>query len=434
MISEGIEMKRIEWIFRLTIFALFLSVSLPTSAFSTRTESWKEDALLHDGRIIKVNREVGYTFQFVSGDEASMKLFASWPDKFWLKFEHPDTHETIKWQGEQYFYPVLLDIVDGVPYLVVMGRPDKENESIYGCPELPYIYLKYEKGLFGKWTPIPVEQAPSILQDANLSPEYPDFPQHMDQHDETMYEIYNHRSSRDLSHDQVQKRIWSDEKSRSTFQAKIPRNYGEWHNIYKDSYLNERRQGDCRPPRALLPQVVLPTAIEGTPEILETINYTPDRIAVGDDWSNLVFDQKREGECKKLFRPTDPNDYMQGQRFVNDSTGKKPAPYSRAAQFNMGVRVLCDDQVWFVTHQEEPGKIIISKFTVTGDLVYRTSFRNPDRVEGFVSYIRIPSLRSKGGYLYFDWLDFRDVNREWHIKRWVKMRMREPASQNINNR
>ena len=96
----------------------------------------------------------------------------------------------------------------------------------------------------------------------------------------------------------------------------------------------------------------------------------------------------------------------------------------------MGVRVLCDDHVWFVTHQEEPGKIVISKFTATGDLVYRTSFRNPDRVEGFVSYIRIPSLRPEGGYLYFDWLDFRDINREWHIKRWLKMRLREPASQN----
>ena len=221
--------------------------------------------------------------------------------------------------------------------------------------------------------------------------------------------------------------------SGGSFQAKIPRSYDDWHNIYKNSYLNERKQGDCRPPRAPLPQVDLPTAIDGALEILETINYTPDRIAIGDDWSILVFDQKREGVCKKLFRPTDPNDYMQGQRFVNDNTGKKSAPYSRTAQFNMGVRVLCDDHVWFVTHQEEPGKIVISKFTVTGDLVYRTSFRNPDQVEGFVSYIRIPSLRSEGGYLYFDWLDFRDINREWHIKRWLKMRMREPASQNVGS-
>jgi len=141
-----------------------------------------------------------------------------------------------------------------------------------------------------------------------------------------------------------------------------------------------------------------------------------------------MFDQKRDGGCKNLFRPTDPDDYMQGQRFVNDSTGQKPVPYSRKAQFDMGVSVLCDDRLWFITHREEKDKIVISKFTDTGDLLYRTSFQNPDRVAGFVGTIRVPSVRSEGGYLYFDWLDFRDILGEWHIKRWLKMRMREPDS------
>ena len=186
-----------------------------------------------------------------------------------------------------------------------------------------------------------------------------------------------------MSVDEVRETIDREERSSSRFfQRGIPRAYSEWRYLYKNSYRNERKRGDCRSPRAPLPQMVLPAPIEGSPEILETIDYTPDRIAIGDDWSNLVFDRKREGECKKLFRPADPDDHMQGQRFVKDSSGNKPAPYSRTAQFNMGVRVLCDDDVWFVTHQEEPGKIVISKFTVTGDLVFRTSFRNPDRVEG----------------------------------------------------
>lgn len=404
--------------------------------FSSRTEHWSEDVALHDGRLIRVEREVDWTTRIVLTDSffglpTLPHVSRSWPDKFWLKFKHPDTHEMIKWQGEQYFNPVLLDIVDGVPYLVVYGRPDTSTEKIYGCPELPYIFLKYEKEVGGKWTPIPVEQAPSVLRDANLSPDYPDFPEYMDQHDETMHQMKEGRSSRDLTRDQVLMNIKAEERSSGgQIQAKIPRDYDDWHTNFKNSERNERKSGDCRPPRVPPPQVALPAAISGTPEILETINYTPDHIAIGDDWSNLVFDRKREGECKKLFRPTDPNDYMQGQRFVNDSTGKKPAPYSRTAQFNMGVRVLCDDHVWFVTHQEEPGKIIVSKFTVSGDLVYRTSFHNPDGVAGYVGYIRTPSLRSEGGYLYFDWLDFRDINREWHIKRWLKMRMREPEPQN----
>jgi hypothetical protein len=124
---------------RIALLIMICIASFSAMGFSTRTERWSEDVVLHDGTLIKVDREVGYTFQFVSGDEASMKFFASWPDRFWLKFKNPVTKETIKWQGEQYFNPVLLDVLDGIPYLVVMGRPTKDNESTYGCPELPFI-------------------------------------------------------------------------------------------------------------------------------------------------------------------------------------------------------------------------------------------------------------------------------------------------------
>ena len=48
------------------------------------------------------------------------------------------------------------------------------------------------------------------------------------------------------------------------------------------------------------------------------------------------------------------------------------------------------------------------------------SFRNPDHIDGFIGYIRIPSLHSEAGYLYFDWLDFQDIDSKWYIKRWFK--------------
>lgn len=384
-------------ILRVVTLLLLCTVCTAAMGFTSHTESQVEDVALHDGRHIKVERAVQWTTKFkildpFFGLPFMPRFETSGPDTFSLKFKHPDTQETITWQGEQHYTPVLLDIVSSVPSLIVNGPTSKETEAIYGCPELPYFYLKYESGFFGKWVPVPVEKAPDVLRESNLSQ--------------------------------------TNRNNGGFFQRVIPRTYEEWNYMYKNNHLNERNVWDCRPPRPPLPQVVLPTAIEGMPEIIETINYAPDRIALGDEWSSLVFDQRRESECEKLFRPTDPNDSMQGQRFVNDSKGKIPAPYSRAAQFNMGVRILCDDHVWFVTHQEEPGKIVISKFTITGDLVYRTSFRNPDQVEGCFGYIRIPSLRSEGGHLYFDWLDFQDINREWHIKRWLKMRMKEPDMPN----
>lgn len=381
----------------------------------TPPKRWSEDVVLQDGRRIKVEREVSYTFKHSIGDAGSgFSVFKNKLSNHHLQFKNPDTGRITDWQGDPLFTPVLLDLIDGVPYLVLSARPTKETERIYGCTELPFIYLQYDTKSQTKWRTVPEDKAPRALKSANLS-----FAEEN--------KLKDH-----LSVEQIQETIVQKEKASARFiQRDIPRDYGEWRYQYKNSYRNERRRDDCRPPRAPLPQMVLPVPIEGSPEILETTDYTPDRIAIGDDWSSFVFDRKREGACKSLFRPTDPDDHMQGQRFVKDNSGKKPAPYSQTAQFKMGVRVLCDDDdVWFVTHQEEPGKIVISKFTVTGDLVFRTSFRNPDRVEGFTGYIRIPSLRSEGGYLYFDWLDFRDINREWHIKRWLKMRMKEPDMPN----
>ena len=375
---------------------------------------WSEDVALQDGRRIKAEREISYTFEHSMGDAGSgFSLSKNRLSRFRLEFKHPETGRVIVWQGKPSVSPVLLDVIDGIPYLVLSARPTKETERVYGCTELPFIYLQYDPQFPENWRPVPEDRVPGVLKRVNLS-----FAE------ETKLKDY-------LSVDDVQETIAQKEKSSNRFiQREIPRDYSEWRYLYKNSYRNERRRDDCRPPRAPLPQMTLPAPIEGSPKILEAIDYTPDRIAIGDAWSDLVFDRMREGECKKLFRPTDPDDHMQGQRFVRDSSGKKPAPYSRTVQFDMGVRVLCGDDVWFVTHQEEPGKIVISKFTVTGDLVFRTSFRNPDRVEGFIGYIRVPSLRSEGGYLYFDWLDFRDINREWHIKRWLKMRMKEPDMSN----
>ena len=90
--------------------------------------------------------------------------------------------------------------------------------------------------------------------------------------------------------------------------------------------------------------------IEGSPEILKPLT-TPDRIAIGDAWSDLVFDRKRENA--KLFRPAVPTITCKASDLLGTALAKPALLTDR--QFNMGVRVLCDD-VWFVTHQEEPGR------------------------------------------------------------------------------
>jgi len=376
-----------------------------------RPKRWSEDVILQDGRRLQVEREVSYVFKHSTGDAGGgFSISRNKLKNHRLQFKHPGTHKLVHWQGDEFFTPVLLDLIDGVPYLVLSAHPSKDTERLYGCTELPFIYLQYDAKAKGSWRSVSEQKAPLALKRANLSVG-----------DEAGYK--DSLSVADVQGTLVK----AEESSRKFIQREIPRNYGEWRYPYKKGYRDDRHRDDCRPPRTPLPQMALPAPIEGSPEVLDTTDYTPDRIAIGDAWSELMFDSKRGQECKKLFRPADPDDGLQGQRFVNDPSGVKPVPYSTGIQFNMGVRVLCDESIWFVTHQEEPGKIVISNFTVAGDLVFRTSFPNPEKVKEFVGYIRIPSLRAEGGYLYFDWLHFRNEGQEWHIKRWLKMRVKEPV-------
>jgi hypothetical protein len=228
-------------------------------------ERWTEDARLHDGRVLKVERETSYSFTNSIGDAGSGFAVHRTPlGTHRLRFRHPDTGAVISW-----------------------------------------------------WKPIAADQAPAVLRTANLS-------------------IADPRPSKGhLSVEEVQQTIERKQAaSHRFFQREIPTGYDEWRYLYKNSHRNQRQRDDCRPPRVPPPAMVLPAPFEGSPAILETITYAPDRIASADDWSQLVYDRRRDEDCKKLFRPTDPDDDFSGQRFVQDPTGTKPVPYSPRKEFD----------------------------------------------------------------------------------------------------
>jgi hypothetical protein len=409
--------------------ALFFLLTISSSAFgfSTRTERWSEDVLMHDSRVIKLEREVGYTFQFISDGGGYPRFFDSWPDKYWLKFKNPDTQEIIKWQGEQYYDPIMLDIVDKTAYLVVLGQPNKDTAKIYGCPDMPYIFLKYENS---KWKPIPVEQFPVSLHNANLSPDFPDgFPKNSNPNSVENNRIIdgNWRSYRDLTQDEVHNSIGYADNGLSYFQAKIPRSYDDWQYGGKVGYKNERRSSDCRRPRPLPAKVKLPTPKLATLEILKTKDYNPDWVVGTEEWSRLVFSQSRYDYCKSLFKQVTTKDLFIKERFVKDSTDQKNVPYSEF-DIHTGAKRVCEgDSIWFVAHLEIPNTITVTKYTTSGDLLYRIAFKKPDEVNSFIGYINEPSFRFENGYLNFEWWYFRGEGREWHIKRTLNVRFLEPA-------
>lgn len=169
------------------------------------------DVVLHDGRQIKVERTSQKKFE-AKIFERILGLPINPSFKYGLKFKNPDTQETISWQGINNFEPVLLDFVNSVPYLVVMGFITKDTEIIYGCPVLvPYFYLKYESGFFGKWLPVPVEKAPKVLHLSNL--------------------------------------LQDNGNDAGYFQPVIPRTFDEWNYIYKDNFLKYRTDWTCISPR-----------------------------------------------------------------------------------------------------------------------------------------------------------------------------------------
>jgi hypothetical protein len=388
---------------RSVFFLLLFTISLSACSFATRTDTWSEDVLMHDGRVFVLEREVGYTFQFISDGGGYPRFFDSWPDKYWLRFKNPETQEVIKWQGEQYYNPVMLDVFKGVAYLVVLGQPNKDTEKVYGCPDMPYIFLKYENS---KWKPIAVEELPIILKNANLSPQFP--------------------NRRHLTEDEVHSQIGYEDNGASFFQTKIPRNYDDWQYGGKVGYKNERKSGDCRPPRPVQANVKLPTPKLTILEILKTKDYNPEWVVGTEEWPGLFFSQSREEYCKSLFKQVTTKDLFIKERFVKDSTGQKNVPYSEF-DFQTGAKRICEgDSIWFITHLEVPNTIIVTKFTTSGDYLYRINFKKPDEVSNYTDYINPISFHSESGYLNFEWWNFRDEANKWHIKRTQNVRLLEP--------
>jgi len=384
-------------ILRIASLLLLCTVCTAAMGFTSRTENQIEDVALHDGRHIKVERTVQWKteFRFFHPITGILPRFESSGPSYHLKFKHLDTQETITWQGELHYTPVLLDIVSGVPYLVVNGFTSKKTEAIYGCPELPYFYLKYKSGFFGKWVAIPVEEAPEVLRVANLP------------------------------------------NPNGLFQKEIPRTYEEWHYEFKNNHRNERLQGDCRPPLQPLPDVPLPKPVDVE---LETVENTVYIVKSADEGNKYRWGKKgtlTRANCFTLFRPPKPENLMLGERFVKDPTGSKMLPYSGASPLPLGMletrtERYCDDNfVWFVAGHEEPGKTIITKYSITGDFIYNTRISNPKNTDGrrFPGKMVLDSLTTENNYFYFYWnQDIKspsDRSLEYP-NRMLKLRFREP--------
>lgn len=333
------------------VLLLLMAMPQAASGLQINAKEWSEDALLHDGRIIKVARKVDSTvrsgFNYVT--PIPIPYITSKPDRYWLSFKHPDSKKRISWQGEQYVMPVMVDIVAGIPYLVVHSPAylNGAKKKVYDDQIFPYVFLRYEEGgLFGKWVEIPVEQFPTILVDANLS------------------------ASRN-------------------FLSKIPKSDAEW-----------RKTEDARPPRQIQPFEKLPVPQVVALEILETKDSPSETVMSDEEKARLELSKKKH-DCSQLI--TAPQGEYLGEGFVGDSTGKVQVPYNR----NLADRICEGDSIWFIAYKDkaqgektvQTKYTTLTKYTSSGDLLYRIRYLPPEHT----GRVNNATFRSENGYLYVDW-------------------------------
>lgn len=129
------------------------------------TMNLKEEVKLHDGRVIVVDR-----FYNLGGYPAIESHNRSPLDET-LTFTLPASGKVIVWKTEfndspetNSLGPLLLDVVDGIPYLATSPAGCIAFNK-WGRPNPPYVLFKY---LNEAWQRIPLEAFPSMLVRSNL--------------------------------------------------------------------------------------------------------------------------------------------------------------------------------------------------------------------------------------------------------------------------
>jgi hypothetical protein len=133
-------------------------------------DTWKEEALLHDGSKIVVERTVKLGGRHEIGQRPPYQEQS-------LSFTMPGTTRTVRWEdhfskdlGQANFLPMVLDIAGGTPYLVVYPMGCLSYNK-WGRPNPPYVVFQYQ----GKdWKRIPLHELPADITATNLIFSMPD--------------------------------------------------------------------------------------------------------------------------------------------------------------------------------------------------------------------------------------------------------------------
>ena len=152
------------------ILTLGVSMSAGAGLFGFGGTSWKEEALLHDGSKLIVERSVERGGRHEIGQKPPIKEQS-------LTFTMPGTNQNVIWEdkysedvGGANFLPMLVDVLNNTVYLVVTPMGSLSYNK-WGRPNPPYVLFKYQ----GKeWKRIPLQELPDEIKTPNLVISSPD--------------------------------------------------------------------------------------------------------------------------------------------------------------------------------------------------------------------------------------------------------------------
>ena len=152
------------------ILSLGMAMNAQAGLFGIGGTSWKEEALLHDGQKIIVERTLERGGRHEIGQLPSYT-------KQNLAFTHPTTGQSITWEdkatedlGTSSFLPMALDIYQEAVYLVLKPMGCLSYNK-WGRPNPPYVVFKHG----GKtWERVPLQELPLATNAPNLISSSPD--------------------------------------------------------------------------------------------------------------------------------------------------------------------------------------------------------------------------------------------------------------------
>lgn len=148
------------------LLASTLGIAMSACAQTARSgaDTWKEEALLHDGRKLMVERFQTYGGRHEVGQPSAVTEQA-------ITFMLPSSGRSLSWTsefgpdlGRTDFNPLALHILGDTPYVV--AEPNLcLSYNKWGRPNPPYVVFKHDGTA---WQRIPLEQLPAQFTTFNL--------------------------------------------------------------------------------------------------------------------------------------------------------------------------------------------------------------------------------------------------------------------------